>query len=109
MKLISIRSQIKEVADRWKESYLGHTWMGQNKKEIFDKLKKLDPETATKEDVASIVGNYSWAKEKQCYECGEYFETVIELGETPPNYESYTTYLCLGCVKKAVVFFEENK
>ena len=77
MKLISIRSQIKEVSDRWKESYLGHTWMGQNKKEIFDKLKKLDPETATKEDVANIVGNYSWAKEKQCYECGEYFETVI--------------------------------
>lgn len=102
MKIINERSQVRDVARAWKEQYKG--WNGPNRKEndaIGRALSALNKETATAADVEEIIGNGSWVKQKPCNECGNLFETVIEIGE-PDDYESRTVTLCVGCVEKAL-------
>jgi predicted Fe-S protein YdhL (DUF1289 family) len=73
--------------------------------EIADRLDALDPETATVEDVALVMGNRSWACQQPCDECGEYSWSCVELGEEP-DYESCTATICEGCLRKALALIE---
>ncbi len=43
-----------------------------------------------------------------CYECGKsHLRKVIQLG-AEQDYDSYTTYLCLDCLRKAIKLFEKE-
>jgi hypothetical protein len=100
MKIISIRSQILAVADRWRLQYPKGVCNAE-KEAIWKKLRALDKATATAADVAAIIGNNSWACPTQCDECEESFDTVIEVGQEP-DYESRTATLCIDCLSTAV-------
>lgn len=105
MKVINERSQIHEVADRWKEQYYhGGQWDNNDhsdRKLIYQQLASLDRETANAADVAKIIGNSTWVDKQTCDECRKQFECVVQLGGEP-DYESSTASICLACLKKAV-------
>lgn len=100
MKVITIRSQIREVAGRWRATY-GAGQYGADKVAILKKLEALDPENATAEEVADIIGNRSWAQPQPCDECKDAFGLVVQVG-AEPDYESNTACLCVPCLEKAV-------
>jgi hypothetical protein len=110
MKLIDERSQVAEVAARWKEQYYygpsdgwGKTLLGDTKT-IYEKLKQL-PKDATARDVAAIIGNDSWAGPFNCNECGEKSERCVEVGQQ----EERTSYVCEPCLRKALALFEPRQ
>ncbi len=113
MEIITIRSQIKEVAERWKEQYqrADGTWAGKEHKrakgETFNLLKALNKETATAKEVENIIGNDLWACAQCCYECSKYFNTVIQVGGGS-NSISAATQICPSCLKKALKMIEED-
>ena len=98
MKLITIRSQIIEVADKWDAQY---PTPNSKSKAVSEKLRAMDPATATAADVESIIGNCSWARPRECDECGLSFDVVIEVGDDT-DYESNTVRLCVGCLYRAL-------
>lgn len=110
MHLITKRSLIRSVADRWHAQYapfrndspLFSKRMGLSdgltKQQIHSALAALEKETATEDDVANIIGNRSWAN-IQCHECGWDVAAVIVVGETE-DCESHTAHLCQACAEK---------
>ena len=110
MNLITKRSLIRAVADRWCEQYfpfnndapLFSKRMGFSndltKRQIHDALVSLDKATATEDMVSNIIGNASWTNIK-CDECGKDVDAVIVVGE-PMDYESHTARLCRECAVK---------
>ena len=107
MKLITIRSQILEVANRWKAQYVGGKHEQADKIAIYANLLKLDLATCSAETVAATIGNDSWACAQECYECGGHFDAVLQIGQEP-DYESATTYLCHGCIASANALMEQQ-
>ena len=103
MVLVSIRSQIKRVADSWHSQYKG--WGG-DKLAILHKLRKLNTDTATIEDVKSIIGNYSWVKKQECDECGKLFDNVVAIGGVGNDCERNSIYLCRECLIAAVAVID---
>jgi len=102
MKLITIRSQIIEVADRWDAQYpISRYGDNPNTKAVSEKLRSIDLSTATTADVESIIGNCSWAGPRECDECNLSFDVVVELGDEP-DYDSNTVRLCVGCLYRAL-------
>jgi hypothetical protein len=95
VKLVTIRSQILDVADRWRRQYPN------DKRDIAEKLVALDKATATPDDVTKIIGNKSWIGPEECDECGTSVEVYVEIGEEP-DYESNTAHVCGPCLRKAV-------
>ncbi len=106
MKLITSRSQILEVADRWKESYfLGGKWVyGKDKEDIYNNLAALDLKKATERDIEDIIGNNTWASKQGCNECDNSYDEVVQVGEKP-DVESNTVELCKSCLEKALNLF----
>jgi len=104
MKLITIRSQILEVVDRWKQQYPDPE---PDKAEILSRLEMLNLKTSAAKDLEDIIGNPSWAQPQQCYECDGYFDEIVQVGEEP-DYESATAYLCKNCVMKALKLFDRK-
>lgn len=107
MNVITQRDLIKKVASSWKSQYgpfpkqMACRIHGADKstQQIYDALDALDVETATPEDVASIIGNKAWTR-LTCNECQRDVEAVIQVGEAE-DYESNTAMLCRECVEKA--------
>lgn len=112
MKLITIRSQIKTVAQRWRDQYFqDEKWselVTGNSEDIYNKLKSLDPIQATAKEVEAIIGNCSWAGKQQCHECKKYYTRIVSVGEEP-DYESSTARLCLRCLRRATSLIMGNK
>lgn len=107
MKIISIRSQIRELPDLWKQSCQrpDGTWTQIVQKEpdtekIHAALSALDLETATRDDVVKAMGFDGWIGTK-CHECKKENCTVVQLGEEL-DYESHTADICLDCLRQAV-------
>ncbi len=107
--ITTIREIIKSVPDKWKRRYYDATYtqedqwrVGLNRptKETYDKLIKLDLETASKEDIAQIIGNDSWTR-LNCDQCNREVDKVIRLGEVE-DYESATAYICPDCLIDAL-------
>jgi len=103
VKLLSERNQVLEVANKWREQYSRHP-EGRHT-ETQRKLDALDLTTASAEDVARIIGNDSWAKPRECDECGTPSWQVVQLGEEP-DYESSTAIICPDCLRKALLLVE---
>ena len=105
MKLITIRSQIQDVAGRWAIQYYSNGERARDKK-ILQALLALNTATATAEDVAAIIGNPTWVCPQTCSECkNEYVDAVVEVGEEP-NYGSNTAWLCRDCLIKALALMD---
>lgn len=106
MKLLDARTQIREVAARWRDHYLDNgvwasTMRNSDTGTIDVELRALDVETATPQDVAAIIGNDSWCCPQRCDECGDRKWQVVRLGEEP-DYESATANICVDCLRKAL-------
>lgn len=111
MKLINEKTEIESVAERWKAAYCRdgdwRDYGGSSKEAIYLRLLAL-PQNATAKDIASIIGNSSWAGPQQCHECGdEDAEAVVQIGQEP-DYESATADICLSCLRKAVALIESS-
>lgn len=114
MKLTTHRDAIRNVANRWIEQYAPFTndlplfsfrnglKSEKTKKQISEELDALNKETATPQDVASIIGNESWTR-LVCNECNKEVDAILTVGEEP-DYESHTADLCMDCVRKAFSF-----
>lgn len=100
MNLITERDVIRGVADRWAKQYGTKDFLGDAEKQgISQALKRLEPETATAEQVNAVIGNSSWTA-LTCDECRNDVKVVMMVGEEP-DYESHTASLCMECIKKA--------
>lgn len=107
MRLLDERSQIKATISHWLE-YLPQ-WLPSPTHAIqLAAFQKLNPETATTEDVAKAKEGFASIEKNTCGECGVEDWDIVEIGE-PPNYESWTAYLCLDCLEKAVTLLREHK
>lgn len=104
MKLKTMRGQVRDVLKHWRANY-GNGKHGADKQDIQHKLDALDVESATDKDVAAIIGNDSWARARECHECGLETWKAVELGQ-PPDYESSTATICIDCLRKAVALVE---
>ena len=93
MEIITKRSLILDVADRWKSQY------PDGKDGIYEKLMDLKI-SATEDDVALIIGNSSWT-EINCDECGRSVDAAAQVGQEP-DYESRTAIVCFPCLEIAV-------
>jgi hypothetical protein len=107
VKLITIRSQIRDVAARFSAQYRGNSgnpaW-----RETIARLEHLDKETATPEDVAAIIGNKSWvAYTHTCNDCGKESEIVVMVGDEP-DYDSHTAWICPSCLQKALTLATQH-
>lgn len=100
MKLITIRSQIKEVSELWNTTYADGKHGG-DKVEIGKILAALDLDVCGADDIERVIGNDTWACRQRCNECGKKFRVVIVLGEEP-DHESSTAQICFGCLNKAM-------
>jgi hypothetical protein len=101
MEKVTQRDTILGIVKRWEDQYSSYLGDGVNdKNKILAKLKALDLETATPEQIATIIGNDSWTR-LSCDECGKEVTTVIVLGEEP-DYESSTASLCHECLATAM-------
>lgn len=101
MELMNERHQVRDVADRHLRAYPDPRFVYANKTTAGDmqaKLRALDPEEATAEDVAAIVGNRSWVEQKECNECGAAGWDTVQLGDP----ERETVCICAACLKAAV-------
>jgi hypothetical protein len=110
MKLITIRSQIRDVAAKFSARYRGKSgnpaW-----RETIERLEHLDKETATPEDVAAIIGNNAqyWVGPMNCDECGIKSEVVVMLGPEPNPYENANTvWICPSCLQKALTLIVQQ-
>jgi len=106
MKLITQRQLIRDLPKRWQRQYAGEKLGGRDKNEILERLKELDPETATKHDVAKIIENYSWTR-LICEQCAEDSVCVIVIGGKTPG--SKTSSLCLPCIQRAAELAKEGE
>ena len=105
MRVITIRSQIREVAAEWNAN-LSDTLDKQynaKRRAIGKQLAELDVETATAADVGAIIGNDSWLV-PECDECGQMCDAVVQYGvgnQEGEEYE-YDHHLCRRCIEKAL-------
>jgi hypothetical protein len=107
MRLMTEREQLRWVAASWARQYpRGGRSTAPDKAAIQKLLDALDVERATADDVASIIGNTSWVQPKECNECGVESWLTVELGEEP-DYESRTAFVCVGCLRAALVLAEQ--
>ena len=107
MKLITVRSQIRGLADLMERSWRKPSgWMQirqpqPDTEKIHAAVAALDLETATKEDVEAAMGFAGWVREPTCHECKREVDAVVQLGEEPDS-ESYTANVCVECLRKAL-------
>jgi hypothetical protein len=93
MRVISARNDLRTVAERWMKQY--PEGAGDDKRAIGQKLAALNPETATPQEVAAIIGNTSWVGFK-CDDCGKGAFLGLEVGD----YEHGSTVkICPDCVR----------
>ena len=109
MKHLNERTQIKDAIKNFVRTYgLGTYGADKRGRSICKELLALDPETATASEIAEIIGNKHWVRERTCSECGKQTWDIVEIGEEP-DYESATAEICLDCLKKAVNLIENQK
>lgn len=108
MKIRTERERIKEVVERYRP-YPGkenEMWkVGMTRRELIDKLKALDLNTATAEDIVAIVGHEGCVS-FHCNECHAKSQEVVEL-QTGEGH--LTMYLCRKCTEKAILMFKQHE
>lgn len=106
--LITTRTEIRIVAERWKQQY-APGWMqligDVSSLDIYNRLAALDVESATAADVNAIVGGWITIS---CDACDEVVEEAVQVGQEP-DYESNTATLCRTCCAAAFALFPANE
>jgi hypothetical protein len=98
VKLLDERQQVMEAITNFPKMWgMGSYPADRRGRMVGEELSKLDPNTATAEDVAEIIGNSAWARPNTCSECGRESWNIVEIGE-PPDNESRTAHLCATCL-----------
>jgi hypothetical protein len=101
MIVVSIREQIKSVANRWAESYADQPMLvlrdGRIAGDVLAWLRAMDADTATRDDVAQIIGNYGWVS-LVCAECCEQVDAAVSLDSSSDD--SSPVY-CRRCLQRA--------
>lgn len=113
MKLICDRTGVRDVARRWDEQYKHYdsdakVASGKTFSAISKELHALDPESATADDVAKIIGNRTWAGVYWCDECKGQVKVAMQVG-AEPDYESATATVCGPCLRKALETLDAYK
>jgi hypothetical protein len=114
MELITKRTKIRDVPGRYRRMYWreDHGWQEVRKGRglpvmsselVYDRLKHLDVETCSEEDIAGIIGNDSWTMIR-CDECGRSVERAVVFGSGREG----CSLVCHDCIAKAVGLLEGN-
>lgn len=106
MRLVTQTDRVSSVAGAWRRQYpKGHGSLHSGDSDaIWEKLSKLDHETATAADVANIIGNSSWAGPRNCDECGSTVLVTLEFG----NGDSYVQ-ICESCLVHALRLIKNSR
>ena len=94
LEIITKRNRIKSILKRWKKQYPAHK-RTKDKEEIYCKLKLLDLETATEDDIADAIGNSSWT-DLRCDFCGQDYGKIAIIYDE----ECHSFCLCIFCVRR---------
>lgn len=101
MHVVSIREQIKSVADKWAMVYADDPTLvlhfGVTANDVLSELRALDPDTATRDDVVKIVRNNTWVS-LVCAECCEQVDFAVSLDSSADD--SGPVY-CRRCLQRA--------
>ena len=103
MKLVTERSLIRNVHERWLSQYPNPQG---DRLRVLLELTDLDRETATAKDVEKIIGNDTWVMPNTCDECGARGKPVVQICEEP-DYETHTAWICQACIERALRMFKE--
>ncbi|HVP49661.1 MAG TPA: hypothetical protein VMT56_00415 [Candidatus Bathyarchaeia archaeon] len=105
MKLKTIRSEIRSVAERWDRQYAAKGDSTPAQRAIGVKLHALDKETASRETLQSIIGNGSWV-DVHCAECDRDVGMVVTLENTkygdPGDWDYEAMDICPDCLRAAL-------
>lgn len=112
MELKTRQTLANKAAKKWKEQYCDQEGRWHPKWARLDNpfqskyaaLLELGG-TPKPEDVNTIIGNDSWTSLK-CDECEAETDTVVIVGQ-PPDYESSTASICVGCINAAYHLTQE--
>lgn len=110
MKVESQRERIRTVAERWRSAWGSETHRRLNPERLAlaDKLEALGLETATKEQVDSVIGNRGWSMPMTCDECSaDDGRPVVQLGNEP-DYDSNTAWICSACLQQALLLISKE-
>lgn len=107
IRIITRREIIKSVPSRFMSQYSRYSddkplpWTAgvESKREMFERLRALDTDTCTAEDVGAIIGNDSWTS-LDCSECGQSCDAVVRIGDEP-DYDARWVDVCSDCLGKA--------
>jgi hypothetical protein len=103
--LFTTRSLIRRVPERWRKQYGGFDSRPDDKRDIYERLLKLDMETCSEADVAAIIGNGGWTRIR-CDGCDrDDVKMAVQVGQEP-DYESATATLCFACMSEAFALFD---
>ena len=102
MRLMDERNQIRFAISDWIRSYgLDRTYAADKRgRMVGTELQALDPDKATREEVAEIIGNDNRVSQTRCSECGVKSWGIVEVGEF--DFDCDSTYLCESCLEKAL-------
>ena len=96
MTIITKESIVNDAPERWRRSYFKTN--NERHKGITKRLMDLK-EPINSDEVEAIIGNKSWTQLDSCGECNKRpSDKIIQIGEEP-EYESYTAYICVPCLK----------
>lgn len=97
---ITSRDLIRTVAKRWLEQYridIRNKPKG-NHASVYNRLRRLNPETATTEEVTAIIGNSSWTAimcDGHEHERALYVDDAFEIDNG-----DYSSHVCRACVER---------
>lgn len=99
MKLMTRQAKAARVAARWNSVY-GRYQKSNGEQGILKMLVALGANPKP-DEVDRVIGNDSWTSLENCDECGAESVETVEIGEEP-DYESSTSCVCAGCLRKAL-------
>lgn len=110
MILLNERNQVKQAIEDWCSQYglSGTHLLDKRGRKVGEELMAMDPETATSDEVAEIIGSTVWVQKKTCDECGKDSWDCVELGEEPAFCETRTAIVCKDCLKAAIRLFGDE-
>lgn len=106
-RLFTVRDLIRTVADRWDA---GHPGMreGSRDLDVSRKLRTLDLETATEEDVEIVVGNKTWTN-LWCDCCSAVRLKATVRFDVRLYREDSAASVCMDCCTRGMnLFFQTN-
>lgn len=113
MRVVSIREEIRTSVSRFMKAWGGvradvpvHWKPSVTFGQMRDALLALDLETCSAADIATIIGNPSWAR-LECDHCGSDVETIVRIG-SEPEYDVRWQDLCKDCITEALKQFDQQ-